>query len=171
MLLSKVTVYSGYTFFVSMCSLGIEPTTFALPLSQRNTGTKLNHHLLWASLCLKQCTRAEFLRSFAGGLLKRLETQFFWIESVSSSPDRLMMIRSYLCGNISSWHTTAKYINNWLLFINSWNIFSHITTAKQIIFVWLKGWISISQSRSYFTPHKYIYVLHKENDIYLRTIY
>ncbi len=26
----RLTVLSGYTFFVSMCSLGIEPTTFAL---------------------------------------------------------------------------------------------------------------------------------------------
>ncbi len=26
----RFTVHSGYIFFVSMCSLGIEPTTFAL---------------------------------------------------------------------------------------------------------------------------------------------
>ncbi len=32
----RLTVYSGYTFFVSMCSLGIEPTTFAL-LTQCST--------------------------------------------------------------------------------------------------------------------------------------
>ncbi len=32
----RLTVHSGYTFFVSMCSLGIEPTTFAL-LTQCST--------------------------------------------------------------------------------------------------------------------------------------
>ncbi len=32
----RLTVHSGYTCFVSMCSLGIEPTTFAL-LTQCST--------------------------------------------------------------------------------------------------------------------------------------
>ncbi len=35
--------YKGYTFFVSMCSLGIEPTTFAL-LTQSST-TEPQEHL------------------------------------------------------------------------------------------------------------------------------
>ncbi len=35
-------VYSGYTFFVSMCSLGIEPTTFAL-LTQCSTTEPQEH--------------------------------------------------------------------------------------------------------------------------------
>ncbi len=41
-LLSKATYYSGYTFFVSMCSLGIEPTTFAL-LTQCSTTEPQEH--------------------------------------------------------------------------------------------------------------------------------
>ncbi len=38
----RLTVYSGYTFFVSMCSLGIEPTTFAL-LTQCSTTEPQEH--------------------------------------------------------------------------------------------------------------------------------
>ncbi len=156
--LATYSVIRLYIFCQYVCSLGIEPTTFALPLSHRNTGTQLNHHLLWASLCLKQCTRAEFLRSFAGGLLEAsrdavlLDRVCFFISRQTDDDDQIISL--WIITNISSWHTTAKDRNNWLLFINSWNIFFHITTAKQIIFVWLKGWISISQSRSYFTPQK-----------------
>ncbi len=37
--------HSGYTFFVSMCSLGIEPTTFAL-LTQCST-TEPQEHIIY----------------------------------------------------------------------------------------------------------------------------
>ncbi len=38
----RLTVHSGYTFIVSMCSLGIEPTTFAL-LTQCSTTEPQEH--------------------------------------------------------------------------------------------------------------------------------
>ncbi len=41
-LIQSDLVYSGYTFFVSMCSLGIEPTTFAL-LTQCSTTEPQEH--------------------------------------------------------------------------------------------------------------------------------
>ncbi len=43
--LMRLTVHSGYTFIVSMCSLGIEPTTFAL-LSQCSTTEPQEHRNL-----------------------------------------------------------------------------------------------------------------------------
>ncbi len=39
----RLTVYSGYTLFISMCSLGIEPTTFAL-LMQCSTAEPQEHY-------------------------------------------------------------------------------------------------------------------------------
>ncbi len=33
----RLTVHLGYTFIVSMCSLGIEPTTFALLTQKKNS--------------------------------------------------------------------------------------------------------------------------------------
>ncbi len=53
---SDLQVHSGYTFIVSMCSLGIEPTTFAL-LTQCSTTEPQEHSNIYISML-----RSGFLR-------------------------------------------------------------------------------------------------------------
>ncbi len=51
----RLTVHSGYTFIVSLCSLGIEPTTFVL-LTQCST-TEPQEHFTHACLWCDQFTK------------------------------------------------------------------------------------------------------------------
>ncbi len=51
----RLTVHSGYTVFVSMCSLGIEPTTFVL-LTQCST-TEPQEQIKYCSFELYICQR------------------------------------------------------------------------------------------------------------------
>ncbi len=46
----RLTVHSGYTFIVSMCSLGIEPTTFALQTQCSTTEPQEHLYNIYKSL-------------------------------------------------------------------------------------------------------------------------
>ncbi len=66
-----LTVHSGYTFFVSMCSLGIEPTTFALLTQCSNhwaTGT-LNYIAVTYRHIVQMICHGHFVQSSVDRLL------------------------------------------------------------------------------------------------------